>query len=185
MTAFGPPGRGDRVARRLLLPLTLVLILLVLIFWVLFTSLQVSGDSMYPTLGHGDRVLVSRGYGTPERGDIVHVDARELEGARGDQVIKRVVALAGDTISIENGRALVNGVPEDPVNDLILDDNDVSIPSLTIPEGYVYVLGDNRPVSLDSRFYGPVPVGAIEGRIIFCYTPVTRFGPIDRGRGPL
>lgn len=176
---FGPPGRGDHVARRLLLPLLLVLVLLVLVFWVLFTPLQVSGDSMYPTLGNGDRVLVSRGYGAPERGDIVHVDARQLEGARGSQVIKRVVAVAGDTISIENGRALVNGMPENPVSGLIVDDGDVSIPAVTVPDGHVYVLGDNRPVSLDSRFYGPVPVDAVEGRVVFCYAPVTRFGPID------
>lgn len=179
MSVFGPPGEGDRVARRLFVPLAVVLGALLLVFWVFFTPLEVTGDSMLEGIHDGDRVLVTRGYGTPERGDVVHIDGTQLEGARGDQVIKRVIALPGDTVRIESGQAFVNGEPEDTAAEIVLSPDDVSVPDTDVPEGHVYVLGDNRPVSLDSRFYGPVPMDTVEGRLIFCYTPVTRFGPID------
>jgi signal peptidase I len=179
MSVFGPPGDGDRIARRLFVPLAVLLGALLLVFWVFFSSLEVTGDSMLEVLHNGDRVLVTRGYTTPERGDIVHIDGSELEGARGDQVIKRVIALAGDTVLIQSGRAIVNGQMEETESVLLLTADDVSVPETTVPEGHLYVLGDNRPDSLDSRFYGPVPITTVEGRLVFCYTPITRFGPID------
>jgi signal peptidase I len=178
MSVFGPPGEGDRIARRLFVPLAVVLGALLLVFWVFFSPLEVTGDSMLEGLHEADRVLVTRGYTTPVRGDVVHIDGSELEGARGDQVIKRVVALPGDTVRIESGRAFVNGEPEQ-TDSVLLSADDVSVPETAVPEGHLYVLGDNRPVSLDSRFYGPVPIATVEGRLVFRYTPVTRFGPID------
>ncbi len=179
MALFGPPGAGDRIARRLLAPLLVMLLLLVTVFWILFTPLRISGDSMMPGLAGEDRVLVTRGYNEPSRGDVVHIDARLIGGARGQQVVKRIVGLPGDTVGIDRGAAVVNGTFEDASGPILLDDGDVSIAEIVVPEGHVYVLGDNRPVSLDSRFYGAVPLPAIHGRLVFRFTPVTRLGPVD------
>lgn len=176
---FGPAGKGDRIARRLLLPLALLFGLLVLIFWVVYTPLKISGDSMLPTLRDADRALVTRGYTTPSRGDVVHVDARAMAHARGAQVVKRVVALPGDTVSIDRGRAVVNGVPEPDEVGILTSPEDVSLDQIVVPDDHLYVLGDNRPYSLDSRFYGPVPLSSVTGRLVFRFSPATRLGRVD------
>ncbi|MBE0416488.1 MAG: signal peptidase I [Coriobacteriia bacterium] len=179
MPVFGPAGSGDRLARRLLVPLTVLLAVLVLVFWVLFSPIKISGDSMLPGLHHGDRVLVTRGYGTLSRGDVVYMDASALRLGHGGQVVKRVAALPGDTILVRRGRAVVNGVPENDDIPVRLSEDDVSVAEITVPADHVYVLGDNRPNSFDSRFYGPVPLSAVHGRLVFRYTPVTRLGTVD------
>lgn len=178
MAIFGPPGKGDTIARRLVLPLAGAFIVLLLTFGVFFRPVRVEGDSMYPSLYSGDRVLVTREYATPRRGDVIELDTDVFATGNGGRVLKRVVALAGDSISIDAGRAVVNGVPEGG-DHLIYSASDVSVPELEVPQGHVYVLGDNRPVSLDSRFFGPVPLDAVYGRLLFRYTPVTRLGRVD------
>lgn len=178
MRVFGPPGHGDRIARRLAVPLALALTVFIFVFWVAYTPLEIVGYSMYPALDDGDRVLVTRGYGPPRTGDAVHIDATMLEGARGGQVVKRVVASAGDQIRIDRGRAVVNGSREGSGSRIIVSADDVSLPPVRVPSGHVYVLGDNRPSSFDSRYYGPVPLEAVRGRVVFRYAPITAFGPV-------
>lgn len=179
MPVFGPPGRGDRLARRLAVPLAVALAALVTVTWVALTPLQVVGYSMYPMLDDGDRVLVTRGYTMPRSGDTVHIDATGLEGSRGGQLVKRVVALPGDVVRIDGGKAVVNGVLEDLGARLVVSADDVSFPAVRVPPGHVYVLGDNRPSSFDSRFYGPVPLESVRGRVVFRYAPITAFGLVD------
>lgn len=133
---------------------------------------------MEPGLRDGDRVLATRGYGDPHPGDVIEVDTDLFAQGNGGRVLKRVVAVGGDTIRVDSGRAIVNGVPESSAG-LLYSERDVSVGELTIPPGTVYVLGDNRPVSLDSRFYGPVPLDAVKGRLLFRYTPITRIGALD------
>lgn len=176
---FGPPSRGDRIARRLVLPLLFVLGLLLTVFWVAYTPLSVDGESMLPGLHHGDRVLVTRGYTKPSRGDVVYIEGFGPRDKVERQFIKRVIAIPGDTVRLVSGRAVVNGVPADVTENLIFSGDDVWDGETIIPPGYVYVLGDNRPVSLDSRFFGPVPLEAVSGRVVFRYTPVTRLGMVD------
>ncbi|MFU8890253.1 MAG: signal peptidase I [Anaerosomatales bacterium] len=179
MAVFGPPGRGDRVARRLVVPLVIVLALLVAVFWIAYATLRVDGDSMLPGLQHGDRVLVTRGYGEPMHGDVVHIEDFGPRDRVGRQLIKRVVAVPGDTVRIESGRVILNGAWQELDADVLVSDSDRSDAEIVVPEGHVYVLGDNRPVSLDSRFFGTVPLSAISGRLVFRYTPVTRIGMVD------
>jgi signal peptidase I len=176
---FGPPGRGDLIARRLFVPLILALALLLAVFWVAFTPVRIEGDSMLPVLRDGDRVLVTRGYTQPARGDVVRILDFSPRDKAGPRVIKRVVALPGDAVQVVSGRAFVNRAATDITENLIISESDVSVGEIVVPPGHVYVLGDNRPVSLDSRFFGPVPLDAVSGKVVFRYTPVTRVGMVD------
>jgi signal peptidase I len=176
---FGPPGRGDRIARRLFVPLVLALALLLAVFWVAFTPVRIEGDSMLPGLQHGDRVLVTRSYTQPARGDVARIVDFGPRDKASPRVIKRVVAVSGDRVQVVSGRAFVNRASTDITENLILSENDVSVDEIVVPAGHVYVLGDNRPVSLDSRFFGPVPLDAITGKVVFRFTPVTRIGTVD------
>ncbi|GBF05396.1 peptidase S26A, signal peptidase I [Deinococcus aerius] len=139
------------------------------------TFARVDGNSMNPTLHHGDLLLLLkyprwlRAWGLPtsypQRGDLIIFKApadspysyETLWGVRHRPYnVKRVLALPGDTVAIEDGRVVVNGQPvaESYVNGGVLTDQ----PPLRVPPGKVWVLGDNRLVgeSLDSRAYGPV-----------------------------
>lgn len=179
MRLFGPPGRGDRLARRLAVPLALTLVFLIIVFWVVYTPVEIIGHSMYPTLRDGDRVLVTRAYGPPRAGDAVHIETAMLEGAQGGQIVKRVVGVPGDSVRIVGGRAIVNGSPEESRAPLVTGADDVELPAVRVPAGHVYVLGDNRSSSFDSRYYGPVPLEAVQGRVVFVYAPITALGLVD------
>jgi signal peptidase I len=92
--------------------------------------------------------------------------------------IKRVVAVGGDRISIVNGRVIRNGVQEkDSYTVPCGDSGPCNFPgTITIPKGDYYMMGDNRPNSEDSRFWGPVPRAWIIGKAFFTYWPPDRFG---------
>lgn len=144
-------------------------ILLLTIFTFVVRPVSVSGSSMVPTLSSGDWLLISQSTKAPERGDIVVVnDTAQLH----EPIIKRVIAVAGDTINIdyETSTVYINGsevsepyileAMEQPLNRSLL-----RLP-LTVPEGYVFVMGDNRNISLDSRYteVGLIDVREIQGR---------------------
>jgi signal peptidase I len=173
------PVRVDRstlLGRLVIGPLTLLLLMIILVFYVLFDRTSVDGDSMQPTLEHGDRLLMTKRHPLPERGDIVVFRMQERDGSIGG-VIKRVVAVAGDSVESRGGLVVVNGVEEDP-SAIIRDPRDPAYSGpIVIPEGTVYVLGDNRRISLDSRHIGPVPVDTLEGKVVFVWAPITRMGP--------
>lgn len=173
-----PSGRGHRIATRLLLPLAVIFAALA-VLWTLFAPLRVEGDSMLPGLHDGDRALVTRFYARASRGDVVHIDGFGPDGTTEGRYVKRVIAIEGDRVRIEFGRALVNDGAEQTAAPLLTSDADVSLGEITVPPGHVYVLGDNRPVSLDSRFYGPVPLEAVAGRLVLVFAPVTRAGAVD------
>jgi len=99
----------------------------------------------------------------------------ELQG-----LIKRVVALGGDRISIRDGHVVRNGVREkDPYIVQCAGDSACNFPrTITIPRGDYYMMGDNRPDSEDSRFWGPVPKSWIIGKAFFTYWPPDRIGTL-------
>jgi signal peptidase I len=132
--------------------------------------------SMVPTLQYGDRVLVNKfiyRFTEPERGDVV-----VFKSVQGDDqdLIKRVVGLPGDEISVRKGRLLVNGEPQrEPFVNKGLPDRSFYAPT-TVPKDHVFVMGDNRANSQDSRVFGPVPMENIEGEAFLRFWPPDRIG---------
>ena len=126
-------------------------VIIFLIFMLAVRVVGVEGDSMVPTLNNGDRLIIASAPRTSERGDIIII-AQPWE--RDNSLVKRVIGVGGDTIDIDfqNGYVYVNGEKqtEEYVKELTHINYDMQFP-LTVPEGCVFVMGDNRNESLDSR----------------------------------
>lgn len=147
---------------------------------------RVPTPSMANTVEPGDRVIIDRilyGHRDIKRGDIVVFKGPDAVG--GQVLLKRVVGLPGDVLSVEDGHLLVNGARADEsfvrrvdgrVEPTQAGPGGVTTPwslqtPYTVPDGYYYVLGDNRTDSYDSRFWGPIPRRTIIGRAVVVYWP--------------
>lgn len=158
-----------------------------------FQSYEVDGPSMQTTLQNHDRLIIwkfartwSRLTGndyTPNRGDVIVFIKKGLyedNGNKEKQLIKRVIALPGERVTVKDGRVTVyntehpNGFIPDatlPYGDVINNtDGNVDI---TVPAGEVFVCGDNRANSLDSRYFGPVPDEDIVGKLVLRILPLS------------
>ncbi len=136
----------------------------------------IPSPSMEPTLMEGDRVLVNRlvyHFHPPRRGDVMVFHPPGRPGS--DPFIKRVVAVAGDTVSVHDGALYVNGVAQDEsyIKEYPIEGD---YPETTIRDGYVWAMGDNRNNSGDSRVFGPVRLDAIMGEAFAVYWPLGRLG---------
>jgi signal peptidase I len=148
----------------------------------LIQAFWIPSPSMEPTLDVGDRVLVNKlSYKLHDvhRGDVV-VFERPPGTSTGEDgeiqdLIKRVVAIGGDTIEGRQGDVYVNGelIDEDYLEPGTPTDN---LPLKTIPEGHVFVMGDNRTNSEDSRIFGPIDEDVIVGRAFIRVLPITDIG---------
>jgi signal peptidase I len=138
---------------------------------------QVQGQSMEPNLHTAQRLVVEKityHFHGPRRGDIVVIDLPE---AGPELLIKRVIALPGETISSQGGQVYVNGeLLEEPY---VTNPGGRDIAEKTIPPLHVFVMGDNRQFSNDSRNFGPVPIDSVIGRAWFSYWPLELLGPVD------
>ncbi len=139
-------------------------------------AFYVPSESMVPTLEIGDRVLVNKfiyHFTEPERGHIVVFEAETASGAE-EHLVKRVVGLPGDEIAVREGVLLVNGVPqkESYLNPALPDES--SFGPIEVPPEHVFVMGDNRARSADSRFIGPVPETEIAGKVFLRVWPPNR-----------
>jgi signal peptidase I len=130
--------------------------------------------SMIPTLYPRD-YIVTMSDGQYERGDIVVLDD---PGERGAFVVKRVVGLPGDSLSIKTGALYINDryASEPYIREPMLASTDRPI---RVPADTVFVLGDNRNESEDSLKWGPVPMDSIIGRVRYIYNPTERMGPVE------
>jgi signal peptidase I len=136
----------------------------------------VDGPSMQPNLYYGERVMIEkityRLFHGPRRGDIVVVDMPDSP----EPLIKRVVALAGETIEIRGGQVYIDGEPiEEPWVEYAATQD---FPPTTVPPLHIFIIGDNRPNSHDSRSFGPVHVDQVEGRALFIYWPPEHVGTL-------
>lgn len=172
-SAPGEPSRfASNVAKLVVLPMTIALIAILLVFYVFYSSSYVSGSSMYPTLHDGDRLLTTHGDPDPKRGDIITVGVIESQGPI--ELVKRVVALPGDTIEVRDDIAYVNGEREPNRGQIVLPKFSVTLSPYKVPAGHVFVMGDNRPVSEDSRYFGAVAESGIGGKAVFVFWPPNR-----------
>lgn len=139
-----------------------------------FTIHQIS---MKPTLEEGDRILLNRlvyHFRDPKSGDVVvfHSPVNDDE-----DLVKRVVAVAGDRVAIRDGSLYVNGVALDET--YLLEENfRGEYPETTISQGQVFVMGDNRNHSGDSRLFGPINVDSIIGGAFVIYWPIRHWGGV-------
>lgn len=148
----------------------------------------IPSESMDPTIEVGDMVLgekVSLKSETPKRGDIVFFKNPDPDSAHG-VLVKRVVAVGGQTVDLRYGKVYIDGVEEKgghahgmsmPLEERYLE-TDVSFP-YTVPEGYIWVMGDNRENSLDSRSFGAIPVDTVYAESWIRYWPVNRIGTVE------
>lgn len=169
---------SHKLAVFLLVPLSVLLVGLLTTFYVKNTTAVIDGASMEPQLLTEDLVLVTRGYENPSRGDVIVIQPKR-SGENPDALAKRVVGLPGDAIEIRQGRAIVNGEIEHGDYTVYVAEGDIEAPRSVVPEGHVYVLGDNRPVSEDSRLFGTVPLDWVIGEVTWVIQPIDRFGRVD------
>jgi signal peptidase I len=158
----------------------LTLVIFVVIQNFVAQPFEVQQHSMDTTFSEGQYVLVDRlshlwaPYG---RGQVV-VFRSPAELGRPEPLIKRIVAVGGDTVDVHNGKVFVNGTPLDEPY-LFRGDDGVAQPTepgstshWVVPDGDVFVLGDHREVSADSRVFGPIAVSSVIGRGILRYWPI-------------
>lgn len=130
------------------IPLVVAFIIALLIKQFLIFQVRIPSGSMIPTLNIGDKLFVTRVYNLDkiERGDILVFYSVELE----DTLIKRVIGLPGDTVEISDGKVSVNG---EELDESYVVNTDHSYGTYVVPEGKYFFLGDNRPISKDSRYW--------------------------------
>ena len=152
----------------------------------LFQAYYIPSPSMNPTLLEGDRILVNKlsyNLHSVNRGDLVVFSAQKETGGK-DDLIKRVIGLPGEFVTVGDGKMEINGglllepyLPlQTEINSFTTPVNCVNRPEETsgcrVPSDHVFVMGDNRSNSRDSRFFGPVPIEDIEGRAFIRIWPL-------------
>jgi signal peptidase I len=140
-----------------------------------FQTFYIPSESMVPTLQVGDRIVVNKLSDDYHIGDIVVFRRPDTWNAEHDVLIKRVIALEGQTIEIRDNTVYIDGQklvePYLPANATMSD-----APPFTVPDNQIFVMGDNRTFSSDSRENGPVPLDHVVGRAALRIWPLGDFG---------
>lgn len=150
----------------------LVIVLVINVF--LAQATRVEGQSMEPNLHTNERIIIEKlsyRFHDPQRGDIVVIRPPQRSSV---PLIKRVIGLPGDWVEIQGGAVYVNG---ELLDEPYLDQQTLGMmPATLVPEESVFVLGDNRRASNDSRSFGVVPYEDIIGKAWFRYWPIDKIG---------
>ena len=168
--------------KRMLLDILETLILAVVLYFginAVSVRVRVDGFSMNPTLQDGEYILVNRlayKIGHPVRGDII-VFSFPMDPKQ--DLIKRVIGLPGESIFVQDGKVMINGVP--------LEEPYIAAPPIyngtwEVPKGQLFVLGDNRNESKDSHEWGLLPIENVVGRAVLIYWPPPEWQVIDHAK---
>lgn len=193
--------------------IAIAVIIALTIKFFLITPTIVQQTSMYPTLVHNQRLILSRLVRTtkqvPNRGEIITFEAPYLvakvsnenpmaqyinqpKGILGkfnyyvleigkQSYIKRVIGLPGDEVELKDGEVYING---EELEERYLRENVITslqnenLNHFIVPEGAIFVMGDNRTDSIDSRTFGCIPIEKIEGKVILRFWPLSEFGEV-------
>ena len=197
MTDEAPQAEGTtptsprRAGLGCLLELVETLALTLVIFFVVQNFVaqpfQVKGESMEHSFEPDDYVLVDKlspRWDPYSRGDVVVLQPPDGWEVERTPFIKRVIGVAGDTIQVKDGQVFVNGTALD--EPYLFADADGTRQSTTsdepqwiVPDNDVFVMGDHRQASADSRLFGPIPVASVLGRALIRYWPLAAFGTIQ------
>ncbi len=140
-----------------------------LILYIFLWPTKIDGISMEQTFSHGDRVTMSRfmtKFSFYERGDIIVFNMEE-DGER-IQVVKRIIAMGGDRVEIKDGRVFVNEIA---LEEAYAVGETLGTVDVTVPQDAIFVMGDNRLHSFDSRNIGVVAKEKLSGRVLFRWYP--------------
>jgi len=141
----------------------------------LFRTFYIPSGSMIPTLQIKDYILVNEfvyRLKEPARGDIVVFKPPPEANAGDKEFIKRVVGLPGDKVAVDDGKVYINGNPlSEPY---VANPPDYIMEAATVPEGHLFVMGDNRPASADSHIWGYVPARNVIGKAVLILLPPGR-----------
>ena len=190
--AAEPAPSAKNQAGRAVREVVETLLLAALIFFLVrlvVLNFRVDGESMLPNLDDGQMLLVNRNayqhlnvggnqyypFDPPERGDVIVFDPPT---GSDKPYIKRIVGLPGEEVTFGDGHVFIDGelLPEDYIKDRTRCGGRSDNCDVVVPEDHVYVLGDHRNNSSDSRVFGPVPVENIVGKAWFSYWPVDDVG---------
>ncbi|AYK06414.1 signal peptidase I [Brevibacillus sp. 7WMA2] len=171
-------GWGRAIKEWLTSIITVFIVTFALYTW-LGAPYVVYGESMQSTLQNNEKVVVNKAVyrlHEPQRGEIVVFHANQKE-----DYIKRVIAIAGDRVEMRNDQLFINGKPveepylEEQKKKAHAEGKKVTedFPPVTVEAGYMFVMGDNRQNSKDSRMIGPVPITQVVGRADFVYWPLS------------
>ncbi|MDQ6681902.1 MAG: signal peptidase I [Chloroflexota bacterium] len=192
-----PRRRSLGCAFEIVETLVLTLVIYLLIHNFIAQPFEVEQNSMIPTINSREYVLIDKitpRFGDFQRGDIVVFNPPAGYEQGGVPFIKRVIGVAGDTVRLENGRVFVTPPGGSPVQlgeSYVIRGADGRVaPTLprdpagtvqwSVPPGSYFVMGDNRPVSQDSRYFGPISRQLIIGRAWLRYFPIDRIGFLNR-----